>query len=302
MAAARDIFYERIGLLRELSNDRLLTDIFPLNAPHNARATILRNGLIVSAFSLLERYLQDRIEENVAAMNNARMAYAMLGDGLRRLFSLDAIVGLANRINFVDRADRLTFAEAQIARLAALNGVPVSYTGLGFSPKGSNVSADDLHTLLAAFGVQNPWQVLARATSTLGATRVSLRDDFTNLARARNKAAHDSTTNVASADLETHLETVLLVGMSIDVVLTHATSAFVRSNSHSTAVAAANALPLSFRFLDQTSIRQWSERLGTGRVIKRYTSKDAAKSGALSRSGNALVVLRDQRSIPMELL
>jgi len=77
--------------------------------------------------------LQDRIEENVAAMSNARMAYAMLGDGLRRLFSLDAIVGLANRINFVDRADRLTFAEAQIARLAALNGVPVSYTGLGFT-------------------------------------------------------------------------------------------------------------------------------------------------------------------------
>jgi RiboL-PSP-HEPN len=301
--SARDVFYERIGLLRELSNDSLLIDIFPPSAVHNMRATILRNGLVVSAFSLLESYLQDRIDENIAKMNTAQMGYAVLGEKLRRLLSLDAILGLGNRINFIDRSDRLTFAEANISKLTGNGASPIGYTGLGFSPKGSNISSDDLHNLLTAFEVQNPWQSLARIVSNMGATRVNLQNDFINLIRSRNKAAHETTTNTATADLRTHLDTALLVGMSIDILLTNAVGAFVKEQTLVAAASIANLPPLNCRFLDQDANDEWREKVGiSGRTIKRYRDKSAAKTGALARAGDALVVVRDLRSIPIELL
>jgi hypothetical protein len=66
---------------------------------------------------------------------------------------------------------------------------------------------------LSAFGIKNGWDFLSKICGNLGASRISLQDDFQNLYRARNKAAHDSATNVASGDLETHLGTALLTGM-----------------------------------------------------------------------------------------
>ena len=47
----------------ELSKNPLLTDVFPPTDPHNIGARILRRGLAVSAFSLLEAYLEERLEE-----------------------------------------------------------------------------------------------------------------------------------------------------------------------------------------------------------------------------------------------
>jgi hypothetical protein len=301
--SARSTFYERIGLLRELSDDSLLTDTFPPNDAHNIRATILRNGLVVSAFSLLEGYLRDRIDENILTLTNARMTYGMLGEKLRRLLSQDAILGLGNRINFIDKAERLSFAETNISRLAAHPASPIGYTGLGFSPKGSNISVDDLQALLSAFEIQQPWQSLSRTCSNLGATRISIQNDFVNLIRNRNKAAHDSTTNTPTSDLRTHIDTALLVGMGIDIILTNAIGAFVRERTLDAAINSANLLPLTCRFLDAEGKDAWKEKIGAnGRTIKRYADKLSAKNGAQARVGGTLIVLRDLRSIPIELL
>lgn len=300
---AREVFYERIGLLRELSADPLLTDVFPHSDAHNIRATILRNGLVISSFSLLEKYLQDRIDENIENLMRTSLSYVMLGDKLRKLLSLDAILGLGNRIGFVDKAERLAFAEEHIFRLAGHPTSPIGYTGLGFSPKGSNVSADDLQALLSAFTIENPWQALGRIASATGATRVSLQSDFVNLARARNKAAHDSTTNTPTENLRTHIDTALLIGMGTDILLTNAVTALVRKRTLAEAALLANSTRLSCRFLDEDENGHWNEKIGAdGRTIKRYTGKSAAKNGAMMRTGGALIILRDRQSIPMELV
>ena len=86
--------------------------------------------------------------------------------------------------------------------------------------KGSNVTSNDVKVLLTAFGIKNGWDFLSKICASVGASRVSLEDDFRNFSRARNKAAHDSCTNVASGDLETHLGTALLTGLSSDIALT----------------------------------------------------------------------------------
>ena len=301
--SARTDFYSRIGLIQDLSDKALLTDTFPHNAAHNTGATILRNGLVVSAFSLLEGYLQERIDETIIELRRSSIDYLMLGDKLRKLLSLDAIVGLGTRLGFVDKSDKLAFAEASIARLAGSSGSPINYTGLGFSPKGSNVSGEDVQIVLAAFGIQNPWQSMGSVISSLGATRLSIKDDFRNFARARNKAAHDSATNITTSDLKTYLDTALLVGMASDIILTNAVAAFVSEQTLSAATTSANILPPNYRFLDQDQNGRWKEKIGTaGRTIKLHADKLAAVGEALRRARRLIVVVRDTRAIPVELI
>lgn len=303
MSQARETFYGTINTMRELARIPLLTDVFPPSAIHNTQAGILRNGLVISSFSLVESYIDDRLDEKIQDLARARMSYPAFGENLRSFLALDAIAGLSNRLSFVDKPDRLTFAENHVVRIAALLQSPPSYTGLGFSPKGSNVSASDIKVLLAAFGVKDPWRALSRLCGDLGASRLSLHDDFQNFVRARNKAAHDSTTNIASSDLETHLETALLIGISTDIALSHAIDSFVKQRNSAAAEHSANNLALKYRFLDPDITGVWSERLGSnGRTIKKYADGIEARAGARSRSHAAPIVVRDTRSIPAELM
>jgi hypothetical protein len=46
-----------------LTQEHLLTDTFPHVAPHNVGARILRLGIAVSAFSLLEGFLEETFAE-----------------------------------------------------------------------------------------------------------------------------------------------------------------------------------------------------------------------------------------------
>jgi hypothetical protein len=236
-------------------------------------------------------------------VQTADLSYVTFGDSLRNFLTLDAVTGLNTRMNFADKPDRLAFAEVGILRAAAFQSVPPKYTGLGFSPRGSNILPSDIKSLLSAFGIRDGWGFLSRLCNNLGASRLSLHDDFQNFFRARNKAAHDSATNVASGDLETHLGTALLTGMSVDIALTRAIDSFVKERSITAAEGAANNISALFRFVDEQLSGSFLERIGlTGHTIKKYSDRASATNEVASRKKALLIVFRDTSSVPTALM
>lgn len=300
MSAARKSFYDTLNVITGLGAAPLLTDVFPPTDPHNNRARILRSGLVVSAFSHLEAYIENRLDEVLPELASSPFGYATFGDNLRRFFSVDAIQGLSQRIRFMEKMDALPFVEANLPRVASFTATPPIFTGLGFSPFGSNVSAEDVSNLLKAFGITDGWRKLRSVCSSVGATPLSLKEDFKNLIRTRNKAAHDSTTNVPSLDLSAHLRTVRLIAIAMDIALTHA----IRSHSTSTTyeAAAANAAKLAYklRFIDVDVTGQCRERTkASGRAIKLHTDLSSALQAA-TRPITGYVV-RDSSLLPTRL-
>lgn len=304
MSLARQAFYEALVAMQEVVRDPLLTDSIVGSSQLNTRARILRNGLLVSSFSLLESYLEERLEEKIRELSSSRIGYSSFSEGLRAFLTVHAITGLATKIGFADKADRLQLAEIHLLKAAGFQGAPPSYTGLGFSPRGSNISESDIKELFSSFGVRDGWARLSTLCSSLGSTRLSLRDDFRNLHRARNKAAHDSATNIATADLETYLATSLLIGMTADIVITNSVDCFLRKRTLASAEAAANDLSsLAIRFVDEQVGGAWSERLGqSGSTIKRYPNRESAANAARSRTKAYPIVLRNSALVPTELI
>jgi hypothetical protein len=72
---------------------------------------------------------------------------------------------------------------------------------------------------------------------------------------------------VPTADLETHLATALLIGLTSDIVITHAINCFLKKGSVAAVEIAANKVStLSVRFLDEQVGGLWVEEWGSTAV------------------------------------
>lgn len=147
---ARAKFYQEIRKTTELLTHHLLTDVFPPSSEHNVGSRILRRGLMIAAFSSLEKYMEDRLDELYVSLCNSSLPYARFGDELKKFLAVDSLVGLVNRLSFIKRSDKQGFAEDNIRKIKGLFDNPPIYTAMGFSPKGSNVARDDISAAIKA--------------------------------------------------------------------------------------------------------------------------------------------------------
>lgn len=300
MSRARSAFFESISTLRDLVQESLLTDQGPLNPRHNRAARALRSGLTVSAYSSMETYLEEVSTEHIAGLSKASFKYRTFGEDLRMFLTVEAVKGLANRSNFMLDADRLQFIEAELPRLATFRHVKPKYTGLGFSPVGSNVGERDFWGLLKSFGVGGGWNTLSAICANLGFSSPTLQDQFRNFLQARNSSAHDSSNDVPSATLAQHIDTAVLVGISIDIALQNAVEAFCSSADFITAVQQASATVsyTDFRYVDEQVDGTWEESYGNSRTAV-HASRDMGAQAARRRPPRRVVVLRDVRRFPI---
>jgi hypothetical protein len=277
----------------------LLTDKFPANHPENLSARILRQGLAISAFASLEKYLEARVEKLVQELAASTLS-STISDQLRRFVSVDAVLGLANQLNFQGKSTQQAFVDSHLPTLAKYAEVPATYTAWGFSPKGSNVNESDVSVVLSAFCIEKPWNRMAGVAAAVGDRQVDLKTTFTNLARTRNKSAHNPAANIPTADLKSHLENTILIGVCFDFLATTITRC-LRSTSDFTKLKAALANDaLSYRFVDEEITGTWVEKTSDGnKVRKRYSNESDAIAGAVGRGGNPIVVVRDTQLVPL---
>jgi hypothetical protein len=277
--------------------------VLPLDSGHNFRAQLLRSGLVVSAFSLLETYLENRLAEKIIDLRHSRISYRSFDDALRKFLSISAAQGFVTRAFFLDNVDQISYAEQNIPSLGGFLRARPSYTAHGFSPRGSNVSIEDIPKLLAAFGLRGAWNYLQNLCVRLGAARLSFQDDFRNLAKARNKAAHDgAAANIATVDLLTYIDTAVLVGITVDLAVSHAIDCFVRHPNSPSATAAAGNPNFVMRFVDPQSDGTWRENLEQSRTVQRHVTIGAAIRIAASRQANNFLIVRNARLFPVQFI
>lgn len=304
MNSVRLDFYRAVGKLKDALAEPILVDIFPVTDPTNIVAQHLRKGIVVTAFAAFETYLEKVVEVVLDEVAGAGLGYGGLPQGVRKMLTSEALTGLATRMSFLDKADKLSFAEQQIARLAGFQLTPPRYSAAGFSPKGSNIGHDDVKTLFAAFGVADPWAKIGSLANAIGGGRVSIVDDFKNFSGARNSCAHDANYVIATNDVAGHLEACATAAIAIDMLAMKCVDA-VKSARQTPDVTLALAAPSArCRFIDMDpSARDFFlERSSSSlRVYRRHQGLVVALSEAAGRANIEAVVARDRAGRPFLL-
>ena len=300
MAANQGLFYQSLRAMHELTTHELLVDLAPAQTNHNKRASILRHGLVVCSFSSLESYLNERIEDVCQTFANVGFPYTSFSENLQKFLVVEGIIGLANAINFRPKPDRLAFADRNLRRISTFDSQNPIYTSFGFSPRGSNVGAGDITNAIVAFGISEPWRTLSRFASTFGGGTPNLQIDFENMSRARNSSAHDPSTNVPTADVQSHLLSAINVAVSFDAMIGRISAALATSTTFAAYAATVQTAQPRIRFVDERLDGNWDERSqSNGRSLKIHANEAGATLTARQRQNVDLVVVRDTQSRPL---
>jgi RiboL-PSP-HEPN len=300
---ARAKFYQEIRKTTELLGHHLLTDVFPPSNEHNVGSRILRRGLMIAAFSSLEGYMEDRLEELYVSLCNSRLSYTHFGDELKRFLAVDSLVGLVNKMSFVRKPDRQGFAEDSIRKIKGLFDTPPIYTAMGFSPKGSNVARDDISNAIKALGCARGWYQLTDIARILGSSRMDLGVEYDGLVSMRNRAAHNPDANIPTSDMIGYMETITIVGLSFDILNTVCVAAYLRGSDIDQIKLLLESPIFAIRFIDSRSDGTWVERIDSARRARRvYANERDARENASQRTDDRFLVVRDSRLIPIELV
>lgn len=293
-------FYSSLRSMKNLLSEPALTDQGPSEETHNTGAKLLRHGLCISAFALLEKHLSQLFDDFMNVGAASQFSYADMPEKLKKFFTVDAVTGLVNKLDFLDKQDRRQFVETHLQRISSFASEPAVYTAFGFSPKGSNVGHEDIKQAFKALGASDPWGKLTAVTAGIGAARLDLCSDYKNLALSRHASAHNPTSNVPTNDLRTHIETATLVGVACSALLNEIAAAFAQSQNADALEQAIESLEFRFRFLDEQNNGSWLERISNnGNGIKSYDNSAAAITGAKQRQNPRTIVLRNVSGIPI---
>jgi hypothetical protein len=269
----------------------------------NLSARVLRHGLAVSAFSMLERYLSDIFSYLlVEDVSSSRIPFPDLPDSMREFIVVDAVTGMTNKLSFIkDQLERINFSDKSLSAINKYMDVPPIYTAFGFSPKGSNIGHEDIKRAFGVFGVKDAWGKMNSLAATVGGAVLSLRDNFIALSSARHRAAHDPVSSIPVADLQSNIRSAIVIGLCCDMLAKNAGAAIRFCNDKNNLGSDVESFSRPCRFLDQVS-GGWLERaspVATG--TKRYADRASGIMGAVSRKGLPFVVVRDMTGQPIEL-
>lgn len=303
MIALRAEFFQTLQKMLELTDQELLQDKFPHSLPHNTGARVLRVGVAVSAFSLLESYVKAIFKELTEVLSTSVMRYRDFPDSLRKFIVIDAVSGLTNSASFIkDVSLKMNHIESEILNISAFDSAPPVYTSHGFSPRGSNVGAEDIKSALSAFGLSDGWGKLNGIASLIGATSVDLRNDYSTIAEARHKSAHTAA-NIPTNDLKNNINAAAKIGICLDILCMRLAHTIQRSPNARQLAADITAMSYSARFLDLSLDGKWHELSLSGRrTIKKYADKNTALSVMAARRSVDPIIVRNASLTPLELV
>lgn len=246
MSVARSNFLNRIAIFKRVLSSDSLRDNGVAASPHNEKARILRNGISIIAFTILEDFIKDRTGEILQKLGTATFAFNQLSAETQESTTFHALKSIYERALNLKRSneDWLTFIQNETAHIASTANLPFSISKFSLGWDKSNLAKDDIHKFMKSFGVSGGWNSIYEVTVKANSALISPDTFFTNAASRRHKAAHNPNANSLYADLIDFSNTVKVFALSYDALISKGVINILTKKT-----ANVSHVDISFRFL-----------------------------------------------------
>lgn len=260
----------------------------PPDAKHDAVARLLRNGLTVSAFALLEAFISKRCQELLEVISRGNVAYQDLPEMLQSAATQQVVAVLATEIRraVASGDDPTALIQGAAQDLVSTGSANLQLSPLTLSWPGSNLTAEEVRGILSKLGVgSDPWMQLTMVSRKCGLAVNNLQDVFTEMMRERHKAAHDASYEASVVAVRALPNAVFAIAIGFDALASRgarlcaeADSDFLDGGTH-----VANNIQL--RRIRRVRSR-WNEYYDQSydRARKRYDSSAEAFVGAIAHA------------------
>lgn len=219
--------FEKIRFLDSAIQDQIVVDKSVSNSNHNGRANLIRKGLGVISFNIIEDYIKQRTSEALDELPRTGISFFNLSEALQTNSSLDALGSLkakvAQRKKNDSSFDWLTYAHTETAKIASpLSTSSYQLSHYSFLYGASNVRTDDVNSVLNAFAIKGGWGTLSKVSAKCGTGVLDLKQTYMNISDRRHKAAHESGTMYQYSWLENIKNEMLAICSAYDITLSTA--------------------------------------------------------------------------------
>lgn len=218
-------------LLRNVDAFRAAVDSDQVRSGNDV-GDLLRRGLTVAGFNLLEAFVEARLAEVAAYVNAGIATFVDLPESLQRRAILNTISvaqGRARRLGSATPIDTMRSFSAGVG--ASLGAVHRSLELSAFTWlwHGSNMAPTDYVAILKYFHAPG-WSTATSLAGRMGFSSIDLETDLASLAHERHLCAHDSHHGVTAMWIRTLPERILGLAAPLDVLVSTGATQFHDGN------------------------------------------------------------------------
>lgn len=298
MSAAKQNFIERISVIINTIEDtssygNFLIDKEPSAVRHNNQARLLRNGLTISAFTILEDFIKQRVGEAMQAVPTLNIKFDSLPKSIKLISTFGAMESIRAKSENIKRQsgddDCITFIKNNCFHLGSTtDNDAYSFSEYSWGWSKSNLGSDDILVILKTFGIKNCWNVINSLSRETGRTLISSQESFTNFAMSRHSAAHSPIANVDFDTLKNHVNTSLVLAFAVDILLSLSLALYKKNDTvHLAGCYNFTNHVFMYRYVLEvgSSWKEFSDK-NSIRAYKVYNNYDLAKIAATQNSIN----------------
>lgn len=254
---------------------------------------ILRRGLAVSAFNLLETFIEGRLHEVTAHINQGHLHFADLPEGVQKKATRGLLDLASARVRRMPGGDVRSFVQGIGDSLSAVNG-GVNLSSLMWMWPGSNMAAADYATVLRSFHVEQPWAAVGSLSARIGMAVGDPQADLVEFAQQRHRAAHDSSHQVSNLWIPLAIDHVVKFAVALDVFVSVGGAALKRGDPDFLENSNWTGTVIGIRHVRERK-RDWAEFTESGKsAFRRGTDQHAVTMDAAGRcSATDLLVITD---------
>lgn len=224
----------RAALLRGLEGLRAASLEPAVRAPDPA-GEILRRGLAVSSFNMLETFVEGRLGELTEFINQGEVHFADLPDRLQKSAVRKTLEVASARVKRMPETEVREFVAKVGESLAAVRG-PINLSVLTWLWQGSNMGVADFSDVMRAFHVKQPWDAVSSLSVRLklpafGGQGVDAATQLREFGKERNLAAHDSSYHVSNLWIPLAVDLVTKFAVTFDAFSSVASHALRSGNA-----------------------------------------------------------------------
>ncbi|EKY2100756.1 hypothetical protein QNX20_002512 [Cronobacter sakazakii] len=276
-----------------------------VNAPNNKSATLLRKGLGIVIFNILEDFLKERTIEMFLSISSSLTSFSNLPNEMREAATLGALKGLVHRATLEKKTQGDWMSLVQVEALninstSLVNGFTISPFSL--MSEGSNVYPDDLIKAMKCLNIEGGWGTLQKISSLCNGGVLDLKQSFHNISSRRHKAAHVANFDYEHGWLTEAVTEIFAIASSFDMALSARSDELLANPAIALSKCEVHD-KLSLRFLVYNAQKNYySERKGTplARTIKNWANLSQAIQTIVPRcklNNERLIILNSQSRI-----
>lgn len=299
---AKTILLKRIKSVELATGLESLIDKDVTHGEHNATANLLRKGMGIVSFNILEDFFKSRTREMFDFISSCRVRFDMLPDRFQTAATQGALKALIYRVGLEKKnnGDWLSLIHDETKNVYSTSQYPFTVSSISMLSDSSNISPADIPEVLKCLNITGGWSILKTISDAIGGGVLDLNEAYKNMFNRRHHCAHEADFIYQYTWLNNAINDIIAISAAFDIALTTRCKYIERFPEEDFSSHSARQV-FGYRFLvEDANCYREKTALDSDRTIKRWDSVDSALNTLLTRVRSRdefLIVINQQRRI-----